>query len=367
MHTVLRPVQILRGRGAVSAPAHRFAQSSVFADKQLWPQLPPDDVSVTPQVSQPKGLQTQVQTELAKSLIQRNQSPDVFFDLSINPYRGCEHGCVYCYARPQHAFIELSPGIDFETRLFAKTNAAQVFEKELTAPGYHCLPINIGSVTDAYQPVEKAWQLTRQCLQVAQAFNQPVSIITKSSLIERDVDLLAAMAKKQQAVVYITITTLEADLARIWEPRACAPWRRLLTVQRLAQAGVPVGVLVAPIVPFVNDHQLEAVLKAAAKAGASTAHYTILRLPHELKAVFVDWLQAHRPLAAKRVMARLQDMRGGKINDARFNTRMKGEGPWADIIRMRFGLARKQAGLSPKRQPLDTSQFLVPSAQASLF
>jgi DNA repair photolyase len=313
-------------------------------------------------------VETQVSTEQARSLIQKNNSPDVFFHLSINPYRGCEHGCIYCYARPQHSFLEISPGLDFETRLVAKTNAAELFERELWARSYQCEPINIGSVTDAYQPIERDYRLTRGCLEVAERFAQPVTIITKSSLIERDIDLLGRMAQRSQAAVYITITTLDAQLARSWEPRAVAPWRRLRTIETLAAAGIPVGVLIAPLVPFVNDHEIESIMQQAANAGARSAHYTVLRLPHELKDVFVDWLRVHKPMAAERVLSRLRDLRGGeRLNDARFVSRMKGEGAWADLLRMRFTLARKRHGLRKDRPSLDTHLFATPGHQRTLF
>ncbi len=356
---------ILKGRGAVSAPIHRFAKLQRSQDGDWLEQRRElDDVAPAPDTS--------VQHEQARSLIQRNRSPDIFFDLSINPYRGCEHGCVYCYARPNHAYLELSPGLDFERKLFAKTNAPELLRAELQAPGYRCSPINIGSVTDAYQPIEREYQLTRRCIEVMRELGQPLTIITKSALIERDIDLLAEMAKRSQAAVFVTITTLDPELARIWEPRAAAPWRRLHTIRKLAQAGVPVGVMVAPITPFINDHEIEAIMEQAAQAGARSAHYTVLRLPFELKEVFQDWLQEHRPLAAQRVLARLRDLRApvdgakrkdgspGRLNDPRFITRMKGEGHWADLIAMRFGLAAKRFGLRRDRPDLDCSGFFAP-------
>lgn len=241
------------------------------------------------------GPATQVMVEQARTIITRNRSPDIFFDLSINPYRGCEHGCIYCYARPNHGYVGLSPGLDFETRLFAKTNAPELFRSEIGRTAYRCQPINIGSVTDPYQPIERRFRITRQLLEVALTYRQPVTLITKGSLVERDMDLLAALSGQTLAAVTITVTTMDPELARKLEPRASAPWRRLETIRRLAGAGVAVGVSIGPIIPFINDHEIESLLAAAKEAGARSAHYTIIRLPLEVSPLFQQWLQAHFP------------------------------------------------------------------------
>ena len=349
-----------KGRGAVANPQGRFEtlqREADFFDEQSG-QLPT------------APLRTQVQTELAKSIISRNQSPDIFFEQSINPYRGCEHGCIYCYARPNHSLIGLSPGQDFESKLFAKTNAAQLLRAELSAPKYRCSPINIGSVTDAYQPIERDYKITRELLEVLNEFSHPVTIITKSALVERDIDLLSAMARRGLAAVSISVTTMDAQLAGHWEPRAAAPWRRMQTMRRLSEAGIPVAVMVAPIVPFINDPDIEDVLQQARAAGARSAHYTVLRLPHELKEVFVSWLQHHYPLRAKRVLARITDLRGGgKLNSAEFFTRMKGEGAWAELIKMRFEMATHKLGLTRDRFVPKSDLFRVQQTrgQMSLF
>lgn len=349
------PVHWQKGRGAVDNPQGRFE----LQRREREPQL--DQLAAT------APLQTQVQIEIAKSIITRNQSPDIFFDQSINPYRGCEHGCIYCYARPNHSLIGLSPGQDFESKLFAKTNAAALLRSELAAPNYQCSPINIGSVTDAYQPIEREFAITRQLLEVLESCQHPVSLITKSSLIERDIDLLSAMARRKLVSVYISVTTLDAALAAHWEPRAAAPWRRIEAIRRLSEAGIPVGVMVAPIVPFINDPDIENVLQQARAAGARSAHYTVLRLPYELKEVFVAWLQHHYPLRAKRVLARIADLRGGdRLNSSEFFTRMKGEGAWAALIKMRFEMATHKLGLTRDRLPLTTSLFQANRARDQL-
>ncbi len=308
------------------------------------------------------AVRTTVTPERIASLISKNDSPDIYFNLSINPYRGCEHGCVYCYARPMHSYIGLSPGLDFETRLFAKINAVQVLRAELQKPGHSCEAINIGSVTDAYQPCEKELRLTRGIVQTLLDCRHPCTIITKGSLIERDLDLLAPMAAQQLLGVYITIVTLDAHLAHTIEPRAASPLRRLRLIRALSQAGIPVGVSVAPIIPFIND-EFEQVLQAAHDAGAQTAHYTMLRLPWEVKAVFTDWLKAHFPDRAERVLNRVRDLRGldakgaPALNDPNFFSRMKGQGIWADLIRNRFELASNKLGFRRERLPIRTDLF----------
>jgi len=308
--------------------------------------------------------QTMVQIEHARTIITRNRSPDISFNLSINPYRGCEHGCIYCYARPNHGYVGLSPGLDFETRLFAKVNAPALFVAEIGHAGYRCEPINIGSVTDPYQPIERRFRITRQLLEVALTHRQPVTLITKGSLVERDMDLLAELARLQLAMVVVTVTTLEAELARRLEPRASAPWRRLETIRRLAAAGVPVSVSLGPVIPFINDHELEAVLTSSREAGARGAHYTLIRLPLEVSPLFEQWLQAHYPDRARRVMHRIQDMRNGRNYDSRYFSRMKGQGVLADLIGMRFDNTVRRLGLNQDRLELRTDLFLKPAPPA---
>lgn len=306
---------------------------------------------------------TQITEEIARSILTRNQSPDIPFNVSLNPYRGCEHGCVYCFARPTHSYLELSPGLDFETRLFAKVNAADLLRRELASPSWHPEAIALGVNTDAYQPCERKLGITRQVLEVLRECGQPVGLITKSAMIERDIDILASMAVKRQVAVTITITSLDHGLSRKLEPRAASPTRRLKTVARLAAAGIPVGVNVAPIIPFVTDQDFEQVLHAAAEAGASAAGYIVLRLPWEVNPLFQQWLQTHFPDRAERVMARLRDMRGGKDYDASYGTRMRGEGIWAELIRQRYETAMRRSGLASRRQDfaeLDGSAFKPP-------
>ncbi|HWH75517.1 MAG TPA: PA0069 family radical SAM protein, partial [Methylibium sp.] len=316
---------------------------------------------------------TEVREERVRSILSANDSPDVPFEWSVNPYRGCEHGCSYCYARPGHAWLNLSPGLDFETRLVAKVNAAERLRAELARPGHRPSPINVGSVTDAYQPIERRWGLTRAVLQVLTACEHPFTLITKSAGIERDLDLIAPAARRRQALASISITTLDADLARRLEPRAAAPQRRLQAVRRLAEAGVPVGVNLAPVIPFVNEPEIERVAAAAAEAGAQSLHYTVLRLPWEVAPLFRQWLEQHLPERAARVMARVQEMRGGRDYDADFATRMRGSGVWAELIRQRIDRAAAQHGLARRMPALDASRFRPPAAaapdsgQASLF
>jgi DNA repair photolyase len=358
-------------RGAVSQPPGRFAREHRVPDQAALASVEDAWSDGVP----PPSPATRVTDEPARRVITRNESPDVFFSCSINPYRGCEHGCVYCYARPYHAYMDLSPGLDFETRLFAKRNAADCLRRELAAPSYRCEPICIGTATDCYQPIERDLRITRGIIEVLAASRHPFSLITKSSLVERDLDLIAPAAADATAAVYVTVTCLDPGLARAWEPRAPAPWRRIETVRRLAEAGVPVGVMVAPIVPFLNDGDIEAVIEAAARAGARSAHFTVLRLPHELREVFTDWLRERFPDRAERVLARIRDLRGGRMNDPRFHDRMRGEGVWAELIARRFAMAVRRHGLSRDRVPLTAERFAPPAqaqpggdgAQASLF
>jgi DNA repair photolyase len=354
----------LRGRGATFNPGNRYRRDVREAVDDGW--APPQQDTAE---GDPPPLKTVVTIQTSRTIIARNDSPDVPFTQSINPYQGCEHGCVYCYARPTHAYLDLSPGLDFETKLFAKPDAAALLEKELTAPGYVCDPISMGTNTDPYQPIEREWKITRQILELLSACEHPVAIVTKSALVERDIDLLAPMAAKNLARVYISITTLDRELARKLEPRAAAPQRRLETVKALAQAGIPVGVMVAPIIPQLTDKHLEAILEAATANGARWAGWTMLRLPFEVKNLFRDWLAQHYPLRAAHVMSLVQQIRGGRDNDPNFGSRMRGTGLFAELIARRFELACKRLNLNPERTPLDTTRFRPrrASAQLSLF
>jgi DNA repair photolyase len=356
------PVHVHRGRGAVSSPAGRFEKQARMPIDDGWA-----GVSGSAAAEQaPAQLRTEVTEERSTRVISYNDSPDVPFDRSLNPYRGCEHGCTYCFARPGHAWLGMSPGLDFETRIRAKPDAPDCLVRELAARSYRCAPINLGSATDAYQPIEREMKLTRRVIEVLSACAHPFTIVTKSSLIERDLDLIVPMARRGLVSVYITITTLDSVLAASWEPRAAAPWRRLRTIRRLADAGVPVGVAVAPVVPFLNEPELESILPEAAEAGAGSAFYSVLRLPWELRDVFVDWLRASYPDRASRVLNRLSDMRkpgaGGarRLNDPRFHHRMRGEGGWAELLRLRFDLAARRLGLGRERVALRTDLFAPP-------
>jgi len=320
-------------------------------------------------------LETQVTEERVRSLIQRNQSPDLPFELSVNPYRGCEHGCIYCYARPAHAYLELSPGLDFESRLFAKVNAVDVLRAEIGRRSYVCSPISIGANTDCYQPAERRYGITRQLIEVLAECGHPLTMVTKSVLVERDLDLLGPMGRANLAKVFVTVTTLDRRLARRLEPRAPAPQRRLDTIHALAAAGVPVGVMMAPVIPALNDTSVEESLAAAAEAGATMAGYQMLRLPNELKELFREWLATHVPQRAAHVMSLVHQLRGGRDNDPRFGTRMTGTGNFADLIAKRFELACRRHGLNGEergqapRRELDCSRFRRPdpAGQMALF
>ncbi|CAM4143474.1 Radical SAM protein [Bordetella tumbae] len=362
----------LRGRGAVTNVRHRFEQTEREPADDGWSSgqvaASQDDVSdadiaggYIPIVAE-STLKTTVTSEQARKLLSRNDSPDIPFDVAVNPYRGCEHGCVYCYARPTHAYLGYSPGLDFETRLIAKANAVDVLRTELSRPGYRVSPINIGSATDVYQPIEREWQLTRGVLELLLQTRHPATIVTKNALIERDLDLLQPLAEQRLITVYVSVTTLDTEMARTLEPRASAPWRRIQAVRTLANAGVPVGVLVAPIIPFINDESLERILQDARQAGACYASYTVLRLPWEVKAVFQEWLEAHFPDRAQRVLHRIEDMRNGRRNDPQFGTRMRGTGLWANLLRQRFNLAVRKLGLNTTRPQLVTHLFQAPRA-----
>lgn len=307
---------------------------------------------------EPRALRTQVFEERARSILTRNASPDIPFGVSLNPYRGCEHGCIYCFARPTHSYLGLSPGLDFESRIYAKINAPELLERELSKKSYVPEPIALGVATDAWQPAERDLRLTRRVIEVLGEHNQSFAAITKSSLIERDIDLLAPMAARGQFMAAITITTLDADIARTLEPRAATPSRRLRAIRTLSEAGIPVGVSIAPVIPFVTEPDMERVLEACAQAGASNASYIVLRLPWEVAPLFKDWLSAHFPDRADRVMSRVRDMRGGKDYDSSFSTRMKGEGLWADMLKQRFHQTVRRLGLNGRdRGILDMSHF----------
>ncbi|SAL03653.1 PA0069 family radical SAM protein [Caballeronia ptereochthonis] len=355
------PPAPLKGRGAVTNIQGRYEKDERerIDDGWLHTAGQGEDEGAPP-------LRTQVFEERAKTILTRNSSPDIPFTTSLNPYRGCEHGCIYCFARPTHSYLGLSPGLDFESRIYAKINAPELLERELAKPGYEPDPIALGVNTDAYQPVERDLQLTRRVIQVLHDCGHPFAAITKSSLIERDIDLLAPMAARGQVMAAITVTTLDADIARTLEPRAATPSRRLRTIRTLAEAGIPVGVSIAPVIPFVTEPDMERVLEACAQAGATSASYIVLRLPWEVAPLFKDWLAAHFPDRADRVMGRVRDMRGGKDYDSNFSTRMKGEGLWADMLKQRFRQATKRLGLNARQHGiLDMSEFQRPAKRAA--
>ena len=356
------PLSALKGRGAASRLAHRFERDTREAWDDGWGTL--EEQHGEP----PARIETEVRFEDVKSVINQNDSPDIPFDRSINPYRGCEHGCIYCFARPTHSYLNLSPGLDFETKLIAKRNIAEVLRTELGRKGYKPSHIAVGTATDCYQPIERELRLTRSVIEVFKETRHPFGLVTKSSAVEQDLDLISPMAADRLAAVYITVTTLDGELARKLEPRAAAPHRRLRTIKTLVDAGVPVGVSVAPQIPFINE-DMEHVLEAAWEAGARSAFYTVVRLPWEVAPLFKQWLDVHYPDRAARVMARIREMRGGKDYDADFATRMKGTGLWADLIRQRFEKATNRIGFSRQRIALDMSAFRAPgvAGQGDLF
>ncbi len=347
--TWVRP-DVRRGRGASSRPGGRYEPLAREAFDDGW-----DTVD-----EEPEKLKTIIIPDKSKSIISYNNSPDVGGDRTINPYRGCEHGCIYCFARPGHAFLGLSPGLDFESRLFVKFDAPKLLAKELRNPKYKPAPFMLSGVTDCYQPIEKAFRLTRQILEVLNDFSHPVCIVTKSSLVTRDMDLLKAMAKRNLASVAVSVTTLDRKLARAMEPRAATPPRRIAAIRKLTGAGIPVIVMFAPVIPGLNDHELDAVLQEARKAGATGAGYVMLRLPFELKDLFREWLEEHRPDRARRVMKMIRDVRGGRSYVAEFGERMRGTGPVARLIASRFQTACRRLGLNEQRRRLDISQFSPP-------
>jgi len=350
-----------RQRGALSQIRGRFESEARAPFDDGWTR---EDEVAAP-------LPTTIIIERARSIISRNDSPDIPFDQSINPYRGCEHGCVYCYARPSHAYLELSPGLDFESKLFAKTNAAALLRQELAKPGYAVSPISLGANTDCYQPTERKFRITRQIVEVLAECEHPLTIVTKSALVERDLDILGPMAAKNLVKVFVSIGTLDRVLARKLEPRAASPQRRLDVLKALSSAGVPCGVMVAALIPALNDKTLEHVLEESAKAGALEAAYVILRLPNELKDIFKEWLAAHYPERAEHVMSIVRQMRGGRENDPRFHERMRGTGNYAELIDRRFAVACRRFGLNGhgggRRTPeLDCTRFVPPSPAGQL-
>ena len=344
-----------RGRGAISNQTGRYERETRHVFDDGWDTV--EDAA--------EHLDTQVFDEVARTIITFNKSPDISFDRTVNPYRGCEHGCIYCFARPTHSWSGLSPGLDFESKLFRKTNAVELLTRELSRPGYVVRPIALGMNTDAYQPIEREERLTRQLLEVLSAHNHPVSLLTKSALIQRDIDILAPMAAKGLMRVGVSITTLDRKLARKMEPRAATPERRLETVKALSEAGIPVAVMTAPIIPGLNDHEIEALIQAAADNGARGVGYVVLRLPFELKDLFHEWLVQHAPDRAARIINTLREMRGGMDYDARWFERGTGRGAVANLIRARFVRAATQLGLNRPRDPLRTDLFRPPGAPPS--
>ncbi|KRD73540.1 PA0069 family radical SAM protein [Lysobacter sp. Root983] len=352
----------IKGRGAASYVPGRYAVTTAQGEDDGWGSLhDPADEGSRPD--------TQVTEERARSVVNRNESPDIAFGQSINPYRGCEHGCVYCFARPSHAYLDLSPGLDFETKLYAKTNAAERLRAELARPSYRCAPIALGINTDSYQPIERRYKITRSLIEVLSECAHPFSLITKNAGVVRDLDLIAPMARRGLVTVYFSVTTLDNHLSAKMEPRASAPHARLRAMRELADAGVPVGVMAAPMIPMINDAELEHILAAAFEAGARAAGYVILRLPHELKTIWREWLGLHYPDRAEHVMSLVQQMSGGKDYDSAYGTRMRGTGPFAQLIEQRFAKAWRRIGYG--RLPgLDTGQFVPPrpdSPQGELF
>jgi DNA repair photolyase len=342
-------VERRRGRGAQTNISGRYESKTAEAFDDEWgtlEELPP--------------LKTEVQIERARKIITRNQSPDISFDRSINPYRGCEHGCAYCFARPTHANMGLSPGLDFESKLFVKPDAARLLEKELAAPGYEPRTIAIGTNTDPYQPIEREWQVMRQILEVLSKANHPVGIVTKSALVVRDIDILSSMAERGLAKVALSVTTLDRKLARAMEPRAATPGKRLETISKLAEAGIPVTVMTAPIIPALNDMELERLLEAGREAGAREAGYVLLRLPLEVAPIFREWLMANYPDRYNHVMSVMRQMRGGKDYESEWGVRQRGRGPYAWMIGRRFEMAVKRLGLNIERRKLRNDLFAPP-------
>jgi DNA repair photolyase len=356
-----------KGRGAVGNPEGRFERFRTEPFDDGWGSLEDEAEQGAGQ-----GIPTTVTPmPIRRAVFAKNDSPDVPFTRSINPYKGCEHGCTYCFARPSHSYMGLSPGLDFETRIFSRPNAAEMLRRELRKPGYRCEPIALGTNTDPYQPAERRLGITRSILEVLFEHRHPFSIVTKSNLVLRDLDLIGPLARDGLAAVYLSVTTLDNGLARVMEPRAPTPARRVEALAALVEAGVPSGAMAAPMIPEINDHELEAILEAAAGVGVEHASYLLVRLPWEIKDLFADWLDAHFPGRKQKVLGYLRSLRGGRLNDPRFGTRMRGEGPYADLLQRRFRVACKRLGLNSAARPgLDTAQFRMPPApgdQATLF
>lgn len=345
----------LKGRGTADIPDGRYNAMQRQRVNDGWFQQPAD------------APRTRVSMETPKSIITRNQSPDLPFSQSVNAYRGCEHGCIYCYARPSHAYLGLSPGLDFETELTAKPQAAELLKREISKPGYQCSPISLGANTDPYQPIERDYQITRDMLQVLSEANHPCHIVTKSAMVERDTDILRTMAERQLVRVHISMTTLDHSLSRIMEPRATAPRRRLQAIRTLHEAGIPVTVLIAPVIPVLTDHELEAIVTAVSEAGAESVDYILLRLPMEVSDLFEQWLFTHRPDQAEHILNRIRDVRGGKKNDARFGYRLRGEGVFADLLAQRFRQICKKTAMTAQSTPLRCDRFQPPGGQMHLF
>ncbi len=355
MTTVLNKTadpRLLRGRGAVSNASGRYERYARVLIDDGWKEPEGEDA--------PPPLKTEIIIDSTRTIITRNQSPDISFDRSINPYRGCEHGCIYCFARPTHAYLGMSPGADFESRLFVKPNAAELLAKELSHPGYSPRTIAIGTNTDPYQPIERQLKIMRSILEVLREFRHPVGIVTKSPLVMRDIDILAPMAEMGLARVALSITTLDRKLARVMEPRAGTPPKRLEAIKALSEAGIPASVMFAPIIPALNDGEMESVLAAAKEAGARSAGYVLLRLPLEIKDLFREWLEANRPDSAKHVMSLIRQMRGGKDYDSEWHVRQRGTGPYAQMLAHRFRMAVRRLGLNREHTPLRTDLFKPP-------
>lgn len=355
------PEQQRKGRGAVSNASGRFESERRVRIDDGWDANRIDELGNAWRDSDElPALRTTVMADTTKRIITTNDSPDIPFSQSINPYRGCEHGCIYCFARPTHAYLGFSPGLDFETKLVVKFDAAKLLEQELREPRYRCQVIAMGTNTDPYQPIEREHRITRGILAVMNAFNQPTGIVTKSALVVRDIDILGPMAARDLANVCVSLTTLDPQLARNMEPRAAAPHRRLAAIKALAEAGIPTGVMTAPLIPGLNDAEIEDLLAAAWDAGARSAGYVLLRLPLEIKDLFAEWLEAYYPMKAKHVQSLIKDTRGGKLYDPRFGSRMRGEGPYAALIKTRFELACRKLGFNQTRHRLDTAKFAPP-------
>jgi len=349
-----------KGRGAVTNPPIRYESTRTEMWDDGWGTLAEEFGNLPP-------LPTELIREKSKSAMAWNESPDIGFDRSLNPYRGCEHGCVYCYARPSHAHVGMSPGLDFETRLMFKPDLPELLEKELSRPGYQARPVALGANTDPYQPVERTLGITRRVLEVLERFGHPVTIVTKSAGVLRDLDILKRLSERNLAHVCLSVTTLDLKLARIMEPRAASPLKRLEAVSALASAGIPVGVLAAPMIPGLNDMEMERILEMSARAGASRAGYVILRLPLEIRGMFEAWLHQHHPERAARVLALVREVRGGTMYDSRFGARQTGTGAYAELLAQRFRLALRRYGLDGRGnmgRALDSSQFRAPGVGA---